>query len=79
MTAAGTFDSRSAIAILKFSTNLAAPFGFVIWAVLLDTTSAATTIFIAALLMIITAFMLGRSKIDGTLTSNSANGGGPRV
>jgi hypothetical protein len=58
----GRFDVRHAIATMKFATNLAAPIGFVIWAVLLDTTNGATAILVSATAMILMALTFGRSR-----------------
>lgn len=57
----GSSEARHAISTMKFSTNLAAPVGFVVWEVLLDTTGGVTAMFVAAALMIIVAFSYGRS------------------
>jgi len=57
----GSSEARHAISTMKFSTNLAAPVGFVVWEVLLDTTGGVTAMFVVAALMIIVAFSYGRS------------------
>ena len=57
----GSFEARHAISSMKFATNLAAPVGFVLWDILLDTTGGVTAMFVAAALMIIVAFSYGRS------------------
>lgn len=58
----GSAEARHAISTMKFSTNLAAPVGFVLWDILLDTTGGVTAMFVSAVLIIIVAFSYGRSR-----------------
>jgi hypothetical protein len=58
----GSFEARHAISSMKFATNLAAPVGFVLWDILLDTTGGVTAMFVSAVLMIIVAFSYRRSR-----------------
>jgi hypothetical protein len=58
----GPFGARHAIASMKFSTSLAAPFGFVVWDLFLETTSADTAMLVMAALMIVVAFSFSRLR-----------------
>ncbi|NCY17341.1 MAG: hypothetical protein EBX39_11345, partial [Actinobacteria bacterium] len=56
------FDRRRTFATLKFAMNLAAPFGFVIWAVLLDRTNGETAVLVAAVVLILVVLTFGRHR-----------------
>ena len=58
----GPLGARNAIASMKFSTSLAAPVGFVVWDLLLETTSGVTAMLVAAALMIVVAFSFSRLR-----------------
>jgi len=60
--ASGSYDTRRALAIMKFATNLAAPVGFVVWALLLDGTNGQTAILVAAAMLIVVTLAVGRPK-----------------
>ena len=60
--AAGSFDTRRVLATMKFGTNLAAPAGFLIWAVIIDVTDAQTAILIAAAVLMIAVVAIGRRQ-----------------
>lgn len=55
-------DRRRTFATLKFAMNLAAPFGFVIWAVLLDRTNGETAVLVAAVVLILVVLTFGRHR-----------------
>lgn len=56
------FDRRRTFATLKFAMNLAAPFGFVVWAVLLDRTNGETAVLVAAVVLILVVLTFGRHR-----------------
>ena len=58
----GSFDARRALAVMKFATNLAAPAGFVVWALLLDTTNGQTAILVAAFALFVATLTVGRPR-----------------
>lgn len=58
---AGSFDLRHAMASMKFAMNLAAPAGFVLWAVLIDQANAEAAIVIAAAALILVTVTVGRA------------------
>ena len=58
--ASGSFDARRSLAIMKFATNLAAPAGFITWAVLLNTTNGQTSILAAAAALVVATLVIGR-------------------
>ena len=64
--ASGSFDTRRAIAIMKFAANLATPAFIVVWAILLDRTNAQTAILGAAAVLIVGTLVIGRPTEHAT-------------
>ena len=64
--ASGSFDTRRALAVMKFATNLAAPAGIVVWAILIDQANAQTAILVAAAVLIVGTLVIGRPTEHAT-------------
>ena len=76
--AAGSFDLRRAIASMKLAMNIAAPVGFVLWAVLIDQVNATTAILVSAGSLILFTVTIGRSPktalADDSISSQESSG-----